>query len=105
MNVVDDLRMPDVVNLVYGELRLDLRERVPVAVVIVTRVFVINVRRLCSLGGSDERLAGPLLDNIDSGGVERRNGEDARVVGYRRDSGFVRRGEPVRDQHAREIRT
>src|SRR5687768_18185582 len=42
--VVDDLRMPNVVNLVYGELRFDLRERVPVAIVIVSGVLVIKLR-------------------------------------------------------------
>src|SRR5688500_7116736 len=46
MNVVDDLRAPNVVNLVHGELRLDLCERVPVAVVIVTGVFVIELGRI-----------------------------------------------------------
>ena len=39
MNVVHDLRVPDVVNLVDGELRFNLREGVPIAVVIVTGVL------------------------------------------------------------------
>src|SRR4051812_39867464 len=44
MYVVDDLRSPDILNLVYRELRLDLRESVPVAVVVVTCVMMIKLR-------------------------------------------------------------
>jgi len=46
MDVVDDLRMPEIVQRVDGHLRLDLRERVPVAVVIVAHVFLIKLRRI-----------------------------------------------------------
>jgi hypothetical protein len=41
MHVVDDLRAPGVENLFNSEPRFDLREAVPVAVVIVTDVLMV----------------------------------------------------------------
>ena len=41
MNVVNDLWVPDVVNLVYSDLGLYLRECIPIAVVVVAGVLVI----------------------------------------------------------------
>ena len=61
MYVVDDLRMPDVVNLVDGELRFDLRERIPVAVVIVTGVLVIELGRIGAFERRAECFVVPVL--------------------------------------------
>ena len=57
MNVVQNLRAPDVVDFVHRELRLDLRERVPVAVVVVADVMVIKLGRRGAFGGRAERLS------------------------------------------------
>ena len=80
MNVVDDLRMPDVVNLVDRELRLDLRERVPVAVVIVAGVFVIELRRISSFVRRAESFVVPVLDDVNAVRIQRRHEQDDRVV-------------------------
>ena len=45
VHVVDNLRMPDVVKLRDGGARFRLREDVPVAIVIVSHIFVIELRR------------------------------------------------------------
>ena len=45
MDVVHDLRMPDIVQRIDCELCLDLRESIPVAVVVVAGVIVIQLRR------------------------------------------------------------
>jgi hypothetical protein len=41
VDVHDDLRVPQVVERVDGQLRFNLRERVPIAVVVVARVVVV----------------------------------------------------------------
>ena len=51
VNVVDNLRMPDVENLVDDQLRFDLREGVPVAIVVVAGVLVIKLGRIGAFGG------------------------------------------------------
>ena len=40
MYVVNDLWMPNIMNLIDGDLRLDLRERIPVSIVRGRRTFV-----------------------------------------------------------------
>ncbi len=70
MDVVDDLRMPDVVDLIDRELRLDLRERVPVAVVIVADVLVIKLWRLGAFELCSERFVVPVFHDIDAIGIE-----------------------------------
>ena len=64
MNIVNNIWMPDVQNFVYGELRFDLREGVPIAVVIVSGVVMINLRRRSSFGGSVQRFLIPVGNNI-----------------------------------------
>jgi hypothetical protein len=66
MNVVDDLRMPDVVNLVDSDLRFDLRERIPVAIVIVTGVLVIELRRIGAFERRAECFVVPVFDDVDA---------------------------------------
>ena len=80
MNVVDDLRVPDVVNLIDGQLRLDLRERVPVAVVVVADVFVIKLGRIGAFVWRAESFLVPVVDDIDAVGIEARHEQDDRVV-------------------------
>src|ERR1051325_1790129 len=61
VDVVDDLWMPHVVDRVHDQLRLDLRERVPVAVVVVCDVGGIQLGRVAALGrgrgGGSHKLA------------------------------------------------
>ncbi len=71
--VVDYLRMPDVVNLVNDNLRLLLRERVPVAVVVVADVLVVEHGRVRALKGCAESLVVPVLYDIDAVGVQGRH--------------------------------
>ncbi|MEJ7698223.1 MAG: hypothetical protein WKF71_01045 [Pyrinomonadaceae bacterium] len=66
VNVVDDLRMPLVVNFINGQLRLNLRERIPIAVVVVSDVFVIKLRRRGSFKLCAERFVIPIFDNINA---------------------------------------
>ena len=49
MDVVHDLWMPLAVQRIDDHLRLDLRERIPVAVVVVAGVIVVQRRRLAAL--------------------------------------------------------
>ena len=71
MNVVDDLRMPDVVNLIDCNLRLDLREGIPVAIVIVAGVFVIELRRIGSFVRCAECFVLPVFDDVDAIRIQR----------------------------------
>src|SRR6185369_13232266 len=64
VDVVDYLRMPDVVNLIDSELRLDLREGVPVAVVIVTGVLVIELWRIRAFERCAECFVVPGFDDV-----------------------------------------
>src|SRR6185369_912298 len=64
MNVVDDLRAPDVVNLVDCKLSLNLRERVPIAIVVVSGVVMIKLGRVCALSRRAKRLVVPVLDYV-----------------------------------------
>ena len=80
MYVVDDLWMPDVVNLVDRDLRLNLREGVPVAVVIVARVLVIELRRIGAFERRAECFVVPVLDDVNAVRVERRDQQNDRVV-------------------------
>ena len=43
VDVVDDLRMPDIVSLFNGQSGLDLRKRIPISIVIVARVLVVEL--------------------------------------------------------------
>src|SRR5215510_7663346 len=70
MNVVDDLWMPNVVDFIDRKLRFDLSERIPIAVVIVTRVVVIKLRRVSAFGWSAERLVVPGFDYVVAIGIE-----------------------------------
>src|SRR5688572_18454451 len=102
MYVVNDMRMPDVVDLVDSKLRLDLRERVPVAIVIVTYILVIKLRRLGSFIRRAERLVIPVLDDVDAVGIERWHEEDDRIIEDLPDLRFVAGCESMCDQHARQ---
>jgi hypothetical protein len=64
MDVMNDLWMPDVVNLVDSDLRLDLRERIPVPVVIVTCVLVIELRRICAFERRAECFVVPVFYDV-----------------------------------------
>ncbi len=80
MYVVDDLRMPDVENLIDDELRLDLGERVPVAIVIVARVLVIELGRIGSFVRRAQSLLIPVVDDVDAVRIRRRHQQNDRVL-------------------------
>jgi hypothetical protein len=101
MDVVDDLRMPDVVNFVDGELRLDLGERVPVAVVVVTDVLVIELGRLGAFELCAKCFVVPVFDDVDAVGIQAGDEQDDGVVEDLFDLGFIAAGESMRDEHAR----
>ena len=66
MYVMNNLRMPGVVYLVHRNLSFDLREGVPIAVIVVTCVFVIELRRIGSLVRGPESLVVPVFDDVDA---------------------------------------
>src|SRR5712692_3235058 len=104
MNVMDDLRMPDVENLVDGELRLDLRERVPVAIVIMTSVLVIKLRRIGAFVRRAQRLVVPVLDDVHPVRIRGRHQQDDCVAQNLLNLWLVRRSQTISNQHAGKIR-
>ena len=66
MNVVDDLWMPDVVNLVYCDSCLVLSEGIPVAIVIVSSIFMIELGRLSAFIRRAEGFVVPVLNNVNA---------------------------------------
>ena len=61
--------MPQVVNLVDSDLCLYLRERVPIAVVIVARILVIKLRWISSFVRCTERFVVPVLNDVHTIGI------------------------------------
>ena len=80
MNVVDDLRMPDVVKLRDGGAGFGLRKDVPVAIVIVADILLIELRRIGSFELRAQRRTIPAGDDIDAIRVQRGDQEQDRVV-------------------------
>ena len=103
MDVVHDLRMPHVVDRVHDQLRLDLRERVPVAVVVVPDVGVIELGWVAALGRGAERAAVPVGDDRDPVGIERRYEPENHVVEDRPGGGARVAREPVGEQGGRKV--
>ena len=66
VDVVDDLRIPRRVQRVHRVARLELRERVPVAVVVVADVLVIELRRIAPFRRRAERGAIVVADDVDA---------------------------------------
>lgn len=79
MNVEHDLRMPDVVDLIDGELCLDLREGVPVAVQVMADVPMIKLGRIGAFIRRAERFVVPILHDINAVRVEARHEQDDRI--------------------------
>ncbi len=73
MYVVNDLRKPFVPQQTRDELCLFEIEHEPVAIVVVTGVVVIKLRRFSSFVRRAERLAIPVGDDVDAVGIRRRN--------------------------------
>src|SRR6266705_6860571 len=69
-----------VVDRVHDELRLHLREGVPVAVVVVPHVVVIQLGRIAALGGGSECAGVPPRHDGHAVGVERRHEPENHVV-------------------------
>src|SRR5215472_8201058 len=80
VDIVNDLRVPDVVSLVYGHLGLDLSKGIPIAVVVVTGVVVIELRGAGSFAGGSQGLVVPLFHDVNAIRVERRHQQDNAVV-------------------------
>src|SRR2546430_12021820 len=100
MDVVDYLRVPDVVNLVDGDLRLNLSEGIPVAVVIVAHILVIELRRTCSFVWRSQRLVIPVLNDVYTIGIERRDKQNYGVVQNALNFRIIRGCKSVRNKHA-----
>jgi len=103
VNVVHDLRVPHVVERVHHQLRLDLGERVPIAVVVVPGVVMVQLGWLGALGGRAERAVVPVGDDRDPVRVERGHEPEDHVVENRagRETGVAR--QPVREQRGRQV--
>jgi len=80
MNVVDDLRMPDVENLVDDQLRLDLRERIPVAIVVMAGVLVIKLGRVGAFVWRAQSFLILVVDDIDAVRICGRHEQNDRVL-------------------------
>ena len=80
VHVVDDLRMPDVVQLRDGQPRFRLREDVPVAIVIVADILVIELRRRDAFVRRAQRLAIPVAHDVHAVGIERGHQDEDRVL-------------------------
>ena len=89
MYVVNDLRVPNIVNLVYGELRLDLGKSIPVAVVIVAHVLVVKLRRVGAFLSSAKRFVVPVLNDVNTVRIEGRTQKNDRVLQDLLNVGFV----------------
>ena len=70
VNVVHNLRVPDVVERIDGQLGFDLGERVPVPVVVVTGVVMVQLRRRRPFGAGAERVVIPLGDDGHAVGIQ-----------------------------------
>ena len=65
--------MPDIQHLVDGHLCFDLREGIPVTIVVVTRVMMIELRWLCPFSRSAECLLVPLGYDVCPVGIQGRH--------------------------------
>ena len=99
VQVVDDLRMPDVVDLLDRQAVLGLREHEPVAVVVVAGVGLIDLRRRAPLERRAERLRVPLLDEVPAIRVQRRHEQQDDIIENLPRRRVVLRGEVVREAH------
>ena len=77
-------------DLIDSDLGFDLREGVPVAIVIVPGVLVVNRRRLAAFVRCAQRLVVPVLHNVHAIGIQRWHQQDDRVLEYLLDLRFVR---------------
>jgi hypothetical protein len=99
VDVVHDVRPPDVVRVLYGELRLLLRERIPVPVVVMADVELVQPWRRRALIGRPHVLHIELGDPVQPVRIERGDVEQDDIVEDLEHVGIIRRREPV--QHAR----
>ena len=71
VQVVDNMRVPDIVNLLHRQPVLYLRQHEPVAVVVVARVGLVNLRRRATFKRGVKRARVPVMDEIPAIRVER----------------------------------
>ncbi len=72
--------MPDVVDLSHRQLRLDLRERVPVPVVVVAHVVMVQERRIRTLPRLAQRALVPVDHQLAPVRVQRRHQQQDHLV-------------------------
>ncbi len=93
--VEDDVWVPDVMDLLDCQPRLGLGKHEPVAVIIVTRIGMVERRRLGTLVRSAERLLVVVGDQLHPVGIERGNQQQDHLVEDALDLEVVARGEIV----------
>ncbi len=89
VEIIDHLRMPDVVQPGNNQLRLLLRQHVPVAVVVMAGVLVVQLRRERALPGRAQRALIPVGDDVHAIGVQRRNQDQHRIREDRARRGII----------------
>ena len=102
VHVVHDLRVPAVVEVAQRELRLLLREHVPVAVVVVADVGLVEQRRARALERRPQLLPVPLAHDVGPVRVVRGDHEQHGRVEHRAHVRVVARREPVQQPQRRE---
>ena len=89
VHVVDDLRMPHVVQLGDGQLRFLLREHVPVAIVVVADVFLVKLGRAGALEGRAKGAAVPARHDVHAIRIKRWHQQEDGVLEDGRGCGRV----------------
>ncbi len=70
MHIVDDLRVPACVEEIVYQLRLHLRQHEPVAIVVVTDVWMVEPGHATSLEGRAHRASVPIHHHLLTVGVD-----------------------------------
>jgi len=104
VDVVDDLRVPDVMDFIDCQLRFDLRKGVPVAIVIVADVLVIKLGRLGAFVRRAESFVVPIFDDVDAVRIQAGYKQNDRILENVLYLRLVAGCQTMRDQHRRQRR-
>ena len=99
MDVIDNFGKPFFPKQPGDRLRLFQIQHEPIAVIVVTRVVVIKLRRLASFGRCAQRFSIPIGDDVNSVRIRRRNENQNRVTQNRKRVFIGRAGEVVGELH------
>ena len=99
MHVIDDLRVPHVVQLADGGARLRLRKDIPVAIIVVPHVALPQLRRRRTFERRAQRLAIPLGHDIDAVRIQRRHQQHDVILQNGPEARRILRDQPVRKLH------